>query len=103
MPAWLWRDWLGPPAWRGPRWLLGRRPRRRLLPPPPEGLPDPDPCPAGPAFIVLSKPARSGFPARYRIPKITLSGSPLVAAGSYSVGAQPLIHFIEELGNLVIG
>src|SRR5258708_37614029 len=61
MPAWLWRDWLGPPAWRGPRWLLGRRPRRRLLPPPPEGLPDPDPCPAGPAFIVLSKPARSGF------------------------------------------
>src|SRR5580704_16611134 len=46
MPSWLWRAWLGPAA-RGPRWLLGRRPRRRrLLPPPPEGLP-------GPAFIVL--------------------------------------------------
>src|SRR5271167_642219 len=39
---------LRPGPGRCPRWLWGRRPRRRLLPPPPlEGLP-------GPAFIVLA-------------------------------------------------
>src|ERR1700719_1037251 len=47
MPSWLWRAWLGPPAERGPRGLLGRRPRRRRLrpPPPPPGRPEPGPPP----------------------------------------------------------
>jgi hypothetical protein len=120
MPSWLWRAWLGPPAARGPRGLLGRRPRRRLRPPPPPGrpepcpppcpdapcppepcppepCPDPPPCPCPdpadplpvPAFIVLSKPAGPGF-SRCRRQTSILSDSPLVAAGSDNVGAQPL-------------
>jgi hypothetical protein len=119
MPSWLWRAWLGPPAAeRGPRGLLGRRPRRRLRPPPPPGrpapcpppcpdapcppepCPDPPPCPCPddpcpepadplPAFIVLSKPAGPGL-TRCRRQTSTLSDSPLVAAGSDNVGAQPL-------------
>jgi hypothetical protein len=72
--------------------LLGRRPRRRLLlppPPPPEGLPGPCPRPDGPAFIVLSKPAGPGFLPGAGLHMYRISNSPLVAAGSHSVGAQP--------------
>src|SRR5271154_1146051 len=90
MPSWLWRAWLGP-AGRGPRGLLGRRPRRRLLlPPPPECLPVPCPCPDDPAFIVLSNllgrvfdPVQGGKILRCPVPH-------WVAAGSHRVGAKPL-------------
>jgi hypothetical protein len=122
MPSWLWRAWLGPPLERGPRGLLGRRPRRLLRPPPPPGrpgpcpppcpdapcppepCPDPPPCPCPadplPAFIVLSKPAGPGF-TRYRRQTSTLSGSPLVAAGSNNVGAQPLSSGVTPLTTLL--
>jgi hypothetical protein len=86
MPSWLWRDWLGP-AGRGPRGLLGRRPRRRLFlppPPPPEGLPDPCPCPDGPAFIVLSKPAGPGF-----LPGAGLQTYRISATGEACQGSEP--------------
>jgi hypothetical protein len=128
MPSWLWRAWLGPPLERGPRGLLGRRPRRLLRPPPPPGrpgpcpppcpdapcppepCPDPPPCPCPddpcpgpadplPAFIVLSKPAGPGF-TRYRRQTSTLSDSPLVAAGSDNVGAQPLSSGVTPLTQL---
>src|SRR5580704_6904456 len=90
MPSWLWRAWLGP-AGRGPRGLLGRRPRRRrLLPPPPEGLP-------GPAFIVLSKllgrifdPVQVTHFHNFRFPIWLRQALAALAHSHFSCGASPL-------------